>query len=58
MKTVRETTFAEQHLNHTYFLSDDKFQCLGYIPHGSAKATMFDRPLRFNYKNRKFVEIK
>lgn len=58
MIKVIETTFEEPYLNHEYFLSDDKFQCLGYIPFGEKEPKMFQFPMKFSTKGRKFRKLK
>lgn len=56
MITVKETTFKgeDAKYNMTYFLSNDKFHCHGYIPRDQIEPVMFKVPMRFNTKGRTF----
>lgn len=57
MIAVKEITFKgpEAHYNLTYFLSNDKFHCLGYIPRDQIEPVMFKVPMKFNSKGRTFT---
>ena len=44
--------------NHTYMLSDDLSKCFGYIKASNGEKTMFDKPLKFDVRNRKFNKIR
>ena len=59
MITVKETTFkgADAKYNQTFFLSDDKFHCHGYIPSNGIEPVMFKVPMRFNSKGRTFQNV-
>ena len=54
----KETTFKEPHYNHSYWLSNDKFHAIGYIPYMTTEMIMFKVPMKFNQKGRTFVEVK
>lgn len=58
MIKVQETTFANGQYNHTYFLSNDKFLCHGYIPFNTVLPVMFKSPLKFSSKGRTFKKLK
>jgi len=43
---------------HTYFLSDSKSQCFGYIKNGETEEIMFKEPQRFSTRGRTFIKLK
>jgi hypothetical protein len=43
--------------NHTYLLSDAMDKCFGYIKASSGEKTMFEKPLRFDVRGRKFNKV-
>lgn len=59
MKFLKEVTdnWAWNIPNHTYYLRDDKTKMVGYIPAGKTELVMFSKPLSFDARHRKFVEI-
>lgn len=57
MKTLQETTKWE-YANHTYIVSDDKFQVYGYIKLGDTEPTMFSKPMNFDTRRRTFKQLK
>ena len=58
MITVQETTIWDGNIpNHKYILSDDKRKMYGYIKLGENYPQLFTRPLDFDPRGRKFVEL-
>lgn len=58
MRVMQEITVWEDAIpNHTYFLTDDKSKMLAYIPAGKKAVFKFSKPLGFETKGRKFVEV-
>lgn len=44
--------------NHIYIFADKKSsKCIGYIPNDGKTIFMFEKPLSFDKKKRKFVEV-
>lgn len=43
--------------SHTYYLKDDRTRAVGYIPHGKKKLVKFSKPMSFDVRGRKFVEV-
>ena len=44
--------------NHTYLLNDALDKCFGYIKASNGEKTMFEKPLKFDVRNRKFNKIR
>jgi len=44
--------------NHIYYLKDDKSFVVGYIQAGTKNLFKFKKPIRFDIRGRKFVEVK
>ena len=59
MIIVQETTKAfPDKLCHVYFLTDDKFHMLGYIPYGTSEPKMNRAPVKFDTRGRTFKTLK
>jgi len=59
MKYFQEVTeWADNVPNHIYYLKDDKSFLVGYIQVGSKKLFKFKKPIQFDIRGRKFVEVK
>lgn len=59
MKYFQEVTeWADNVPNHIYYLKDDKSFMVGYIQVGSKKLFKFKKPIQFDIRGRKFVEVK
>jgi hypothetical protein len=59
MKFYKETTdWAVPTPNHIYLLSTDKSKMFGYIKRGTEDTMVFKKPIRFDVRGRKFVEVK
>lgn len=43
--------------SHIYYLKDDRTRAVGYIPHGKKKLVKFSKPMSFDVRGRKFVEV-
>ena len=59
MKFYQETTVWDGNVpNHIYLLSTDKSKLFGYVRRGTEAAVTFKKPLPFDQRGRKFVEVK
>lgn len=59
MKYFQEVTeWADNIPNHIYYLKDDKSFLVGYIQAGTKKLHKFSKPIQFDVRGRKFVEVK
>ena len=59
MKYFQEVTeWADNIPNHIYYLKDDKSFLVGYIQAGTKKLFKFNKPIQFDIRGRKFVEVK
>lgn len=58
MITVQETTiWSDPTPNHKYILSDDRMFAYGYIKVGQELPHIFNQPIGFNARGRKFVVL-
>jgi len=57
MKILKETT-NWKFPNHTYYLNDEQDKVLGIKQEGTNEVQMFKQPLRFQKRNRTFIELK
>lgn len=58
MKVFQEITeWAVPTPNHTYFCDDSKSKIYGYIPVGTKDVRTFKKPIRFDIRKRRFVEV-
>lgn len=58
MITLQETTAWDGNIpNHKYIVSDDKRWMYGYIKVGNKYPDMFNKPIGFDVRGRKFVEV-
>lgn len=59
MKFYRETTVWDGNVpNHIYLLSTDKSKLFGYMKAGTQETQVFKKPIQFDQRGRKFVEVK
>jgi hypothetical protein len=60
MKYIQEVTDWGKHnvLNHVYYVNDDKNKMVGYIKNGSTNLFKFKKPMSFDGRGRKFVEVR
>ena len=59
MKFYQETTVWDGNVpNHIYLLTTDKSKAYGYIRRGTTEAVTFKKPIPFDQRGRKFVEVK
>ena len=56
---LQEITDTENYPLHTYAFSDKKsLKCLGYIPLGGSDIKLFNKPVFFDKRGRKFKEVR
>lgn len=53
MDCIRETTFTDKRLNHTYLLDGTKM--VAFVPVGERLAKYFKSPIEFSRRGRQFV---
>lgn len=60
MKYLQEVTDWGSHnvANHIYYLNDSKTKMVGYIKAGTKALFKFSKPMAFDGRGRKFVEVK
>lgn len=60
MKYLQEVTDWGNHNvpNHIYYLNDEKTRLVGYIKAGTKSLFKFSKPMSFDKRGRKFVELK
>ena len=60
MKYLQEITDWGKHNvpNHIYYVSDDNTKMVGYVKAGTKNLFKFSKPLSFDGRGRKFVELK
>ena len=60
MKYLQEVTDWGDHNvpNHVYYLNDTKTKLVGYIKYGTKSLFKFSKPMSFDGRGRKFVELK
>ena len=59
MRFYRETTAWDGNVpNHIYLLNTDKSKLFGYMKAGTQETQVFKKPIQFDQRGRKFVEVK
>jgi len=59
MRFYRETTVWDGNVpNHTYLLSTDKSKLFGYMKAGTTETQVFKKPIQFDQRGRRFVEVR